>query len=326
LRQLSRGTQVFVIDPDNEYEELAKSVGGTFINLSADSEHKINPFDVTTTARDGSQIREHAQDLIEIIARMVANPEETNKAPALTSEERADLDEIILNLYSDTAGTPLLKQFRELAYKKGLVALCKKLDKYLSGTQEGIFNRPTNVKLDNRLVVFGIKDLQESTRQAMMMVVSTFIQNKVRTQPQKRILVIDEGWILLRNEESARFMEGLVRRARKYYLGVSIISQQANDFLDNKYGKAIASQSPLRILLHQDTTSIKRVTEEFGLSEYEKEYLTEGGVGDALIIADQHHVAVQILASKKEYPLITTNPAEISKKSKVQRKRRTPKK
>ena len=145
----------------------------------------------------------------------------------------------------------------------------------------------------------------------MMLIISNFVQNQVKAKPEKRLLIIDEGWLLLEHEESARFVAGLVRRARKYYLGVSIISQQANDFLKSDYGRAIASQSALRILMRQDTTTIKGVVSEFNLSEYEQQFLLTCDRGDALLIADQNHVAVQVVASEKEHPLITTNPMEL---------------
>lgn len=314
LRQLAQGTQVIVIDPEREYENLARSVNGTYINLSATSEQKINPFDTSSTSHTKEQLAEHAQDLIEIISRMVANPDKKDKKPALTAEERAVIDEVILKLYKGAKGkTPSLRKFYALAKKEGLISVCQRLEKYLTGTLEGIFNQPTNVELDNRLVVFDIKDLEESVRQPMMMVISTFVQNKVKANPEKRLLVIDEGWILLQDEESARFVAGMVRRARKYYLGVSIISQQANDFFESKYGRAIASQSSLRILLKQDSTTIKNVVEQFGLSEYEESLLLGFGPGDALIIADQNHVAVRIVAAATEHPLITTDPTEAIK-------------
>jgi conjugal transfer ATP-binding protein TraC len=193
----------------------------------------------------------------------------------------------------------------------GQLQLCERLEKYISGTLAHVFNAQTNIKLDNRLVIFDIKDLPESLRQIMMMIIANFVQNQVKAKPEKRLLVIDEGWMLLEHEESARFVSGLVRRARKYYLAVSIISQQANDFLHSEYGRAIASQSSLRILMKQDTTTIKGVVSEFNLSEYEESFLLTCGRGDALIIADQNHVAVRVIASPKEHPLITTNPAEL---------------
>jgi type IV secretory pathway VirB4 component len=189
--------------------------------------------------------------------------------------------------------------------------LCDRLEKYISGSLADVFNTQTNIELDNRLVIFDIKDLPESLRQIMMLIISNFVENQVKAKPQKRLLVIDEGWMLLQHEESARFVSGLVRRARKYYLGVSIISQQANDFLSNDYGRAIASQSSLRVLMRQDTTTIKNVASEFNLSEYEQNLLLTCEKGDALIIADQNHVAIKVVASDKEHPLITTNPAEV---------------
>ena len=160
-------------------------------------------------------------------------------------------------------------------------------------------------------MIFDIKDLPESLRKIMMLIISNFVKNQVMAKPEKRLLIIDEGWLLLEHEESARFVAGLVRRARKYYLGVSIISQQARDFLKSDYGRAIASQSALRILMRQDTTTIKGVVSEFNLSEYEQSFLLTCERGDALLIADQNHVAVKVVASDKEHPLITTNPAEL---------------
>ena len=145
----------------------------------------------------------------------------------------------------------------------------------------------------------------------MHMIIAQFVQNQVKTDPVKRIFVIDEAWLMLEHEESARFIAGMVRRARKYYLGVSIISQQANDFLSTNHGRAIASQSALRILMRQDTTTIKTVVSEFNLSEYEQQFLLTCERGDALIIADQNHVAVKVVASDKEHPLITTDPTEL---------------
>ncbi len=195
--------------------------------------------------------------------------------------------------------------------KLGHHSLSSKLEKYTRGSLTNILDSHTNINLDNRLVVFDIKDLPESLRQIMMMIIANFVQNQVKAKPEKRLLVIDEGWLLLEHEESARFVAGLVRRARKYYLAVSIITQQANDFLDNKYGRAIASQSALRILMKQDTTTIKKVAAEFKLSEQEQTELLTCDRGDAIIIADQNHVKVHIVASEEEHPLITTDPTEL---------------
>lgn len=303
LRQLMQGTKVIVIDPEREYKNLADSVKGTYIKLSAKSKEKINPFDLTTTSHTKDDLFEHAQDLTEVISLM---------AEGLSAREKAAVDKAILKIYSNAKKeAPLLEDLYAELKDLGQLKLRERLEKYISGSLAGVFNSQTNIKLNNRLVVFDIKDLPESLRQIMMMIIANFVQNTVKAKPEKRLLVIDEGWMLLEHEQSARFVTGLVRRARKYYLGVSIISQQANDFLHSEHGRAIASQSSLRILMKQDTTTIKGVVSEFNLSEYEEDYILQCGRGDALIIADQNHVAVKIVASKKEHPLITTNPAEL---------------
>ena len=303
LRQLMQGTRVIVIDPEREYKRLTESVKGTYIKLSAKSKQKINPFDLATTVHEISDLSEHTQDLMDVIGLM---------AESLTAREKAAIDKAVLKIYKKSkTKPPLLEDLYAELRKLGQLKLCEKLEKYISGSLADVFNAQTNVKLDNRLVIFDIKDLPENLRQIMMLIISNFVKNQVMAKPEKRLLIIDEGWILLQHEESARFVAGLVRRARKYYLGVSIISQQANDFLKSEYGRAIASQSALRILMRQDTTTIKGVVNEFNLSEYEQSFLLTCERGDALLIADQNHVAVKVVAAKKEHPLITTNPAEL---------------
>jgi len=303
LRQLMQGTKVIVIDPEREYKLLSESVRGTYIKLSAKSKEKINPFDLATTFHNRSDLSEHAQDLTEVISLM---------AEGLSGREKAAVDKAILKIYKAAKHKqPLLEDLYTELHTLGQLKLCERLEKYISGSLADVFNAQTNIKLDNRLVIFDIKDLPESLRQIMMLIISNFVQNQVKAVPEKRLLIIDEGWMLLEHEESARFVAGLVRQARKYYLGVSIISQQANDFLKSDYGRAIASQSALRILMRQDTTTIKNVVSEFNLSEYESSFLLTCERGDALLIADQNHVAVKVVASDKEHPLITTNPAEL---------------
>ena len=316
LRHLMQGTKVIIIDPEREYKQLSASVGGTYIKLSATSKEKINPFRFSQhSVTEENNLSEHIQDLTELISLMVGS---------LTSEERASVDRALLLTYKDAKLTPRknAKKQKEVEYPllkdlyKNLKAmkhkdLCDRLERFVKGSLSTVFDSQTNIKLDNRLIVFDIKDLNESIRSIMMMVVANFVNNEVKQNPQKRMLVIDEGWILLQEPESARFISGLVRRARKYYLGVTIISQQANDFLNQDYGKAIASQSSLRILMRQDTTTIKKVAEEFHLSAYEQHYLLTCDRGEALIIADQNHVAVKIVASEQEHPLLTTDPREV---------------
>ncbi|MFH0773435.1 MAG: ATP-binding protein [bacterium] len=326
LRQLMQGTKVIVVDPEREYKQLASSVNGTYIKLSAKSKEKLNPFDFSMSSSSGeNDLAEHIQDLTEIISLMVGG---------LTSDEKAAVDKGLLQTYKehgyamyysytpkenrDARGRklkkktyPLLKDFYKTLKAMKQKDLCNRLERFVKGSLSTVFDSQTNIELDNRLVIFDIKDLNESLRPIMMLVVANFVHSQVKSKPQKRILVIDEGWMLLQQEESARFISGLVRRARKYYLGVTIISQQANDFLTQEYGRAIASQSSLRILMKQDTTTIKKVAEEFNLSEYEQHFLLTCDRGEALIIADQNHVALKVVASEKEHPLLTTDPKEI---------------
>ena len=315
LRQLMQQTKVIVIDPEREYKQLAKSVKGTYIRLSATSKEKINPFDFSLKSFTGQNgLAEHIQDLTEIISLM---------ARSLTDEERAVVDKALIETYKQFGISmrkrnyeadqkfPLLKDFYKVLKKMKQKELCHRLDKFVSGSLSSVFDSQTNVDLSNRLVIFDIKDLDESLRQIMILVTANFVHSEVKSNPQKRILVIDEAWLLLQHEESARFLAGLVRRARKHYLGVTLISQQANDFLNQEYGRAIASQSSLRILMKQDTTSIKKVVQEFNLSEYEQQFLLTCDRGEALIIADQNHVAVKIVASEKEHPMLTTDPKDL---------------
>ena len=327
LRQLMQGTKVIVIDPEREYKQLAASVNGTYIKLSAKSKEKINPFDFSSSSYNKeNDLSEHIQDLTEIISLLLGG--------GLTAEEKAAVDRAIIQTYKehgfslsstykpkenrDKRGRkpkdrtyPLLSDFYKVLKSMKQKSLCNKLERFVKGSLSTVFDSQTNIELNNRLIIFDIKDLSESLRQIMMLVIANFVNSQVKSNPQKRILVIDEGWMLLEHEESARFISGLVRRARKYYLGVTLITQQANDFLSQEYGRAIASQSSLRVLMRQDTTTINKVTDEFRLSEYESNFLTTSGKGEALIIADQNHVAVKVVASEKEHPLLTTDPKEI---------------
>jgi conjugal transfer ATP-binding protein TraC len=308
LRQLLRKTKVIVIDPEREYESLAKSVGGSYIRVSPSSEERINPLELVRG--DKADLPEKIQDLSDLISLM---------ADGLSSEEKAILDKAILKTYQDSGifsktkkvnSYPLLKDLAKTLKTLKQDSLVKRLEKYLTGSASAPFSGQTNIKLDNRLIVFDIKDLPDSLRPIMMMLIAGFVQNEVKKDPVKRVLVVDEAWKLLEHEETARFLSGMVRRARKYHLGVTVISQQASDFLSQKYGSVIASQSSLRILLRQDSTTINSVVEQFGLSELEKDYLLTCGKGEAIVIADRQHVAVKVVASQIEHPLISTDPSE----------------
>lgn len=303
IRQLMQGVSVIVIDPEQEYLRLAESVGGISVKLSVASKQHLNPFDLNISGSKKRNPAEHIQDLTDIISLMV---------DGLSAREKAVVDKAIMAIYRQKKSKqPILEDFYQQLILNDELRLAERLDKYITGSLAQTFNQPTNIDLDNRLVVFDIKELPDSIRQIMMMVIANYVQNRVKENLQKRLLVIDEGWLLLEHEQSARFIAGLVRRARKYWLGVAIISQQANDFIASEYGRAIASQSALRILMRQDTTTIKNVVSEFQLSEYEQSYLLTCDKGEALIIADLNHVALSIVASSSEHPLITTDPNEV---------------
>ena len=303
IRQLAQGTDVIVIDPEREYKKLSDSVGGTTIKLSANSGEHINPFDDDLADKNDTGLANRIQDLTALISLM---------ADGLSPEEKALVDGAIIKTYAGSKHhQPTLKDFYNQIKVLGGHSLVVRLEKYVTGSLSGVFTSRTNINLANRLIVFDIKDMPEGLREIMMMVVASYIQTKVKSEIKKRLLVIDEGWMLLEHDQSAKFIAGLVTRARKYWLGVSIISQQANDFLSNEYGRAIASQRSLRLLMRQDTTSIANVTDEFLLSAFETEFLLTCGRGDGLIIADGNHVALSIVAAKGEHPLITTNPLEL---------------
>ena len=303
LRQLNNKTQVIVIDPESEYKNICNKVNGSYVEISVNSRFHINPFDTFESIRNRSKT-EYLQDITQLIEIL---------AEGLNPEEKAAVDRILINLYNNDSIEKNIISFQKIALKENQISLSERLEKYVSGSLSTLFTSPTNINMDNRLIVFDIKNLPDNIKNLMMLILSNFIYNKVKFEPKKRMLVIDEGWMLLENETTAKFISGLVRRARKYYLGVSIITQQANDFLNNHYGRAIASQSAMRILMKQDTTTINNVVKEFSLSSYERKYLLNCYRGDALMILDQNHVAVEIIASKSEHPLITTNPKETIK-------------
>ncbi len=303
MRQLIKDVQVIIIDPEQEYKKLSEEFDGTYIQLSTNSKQKINLFDLELSHQTKESLSDHIQNIISIISLMV---------DGLNSEDKSILDKAIINIYEKfKEETPILQNLYDEVKELGSQNLANRLEKFISGSLKEIFNFQTNIDLANNLIIFDIKDIADNLRQLVIMIISNFVNYQVKLNPKKRLLIIDEGWLLMQHEESAKFIAGLTRRSRKYYLGVSIISQQANDFLNNEYGKVIASQSSLRILMRQDSTTIKNVVQEFNLSEFEENFLLTSDQGEALIIADTYHVAVKITASKHEHPIITTNPNEI---------------
>ncbi len=316
IRSLMLGTDVIVIDPENEYKAMCDAVGGSFLTLSLNSNTRINPFDLPPTSdeTDGEDALRSATTLVHgLVSLMVGG---------LTPEEDSLLDKAIYEVYAlkdITADAethqnepPLMQDLQAVLDNfTGAESLSARLLKYTQGTFSGLFTKPTNIDLSNGLVVFSVRDLEEQLRPIGMYMILHYIWNKVRQNLKKRLLVVDEAWWMMQYEDSARFLYSLVKRARKYYLGVTVISQDVEDFLDSKYGRSIINNSSLQILLKQSTQASKKLTQVFNLTQGERMWLVECDVGQGLFFAGQSHVAIQIVASFQEDQVITTNPQQI---------------
>jgi len=320
LRSLMMGTDVLIIDPENEYQNLAEEVGGTYLRVSLNSERRINPFDLPLPMKDenlkpGDLLRASVINLQSLIKIMVKGE--------MTAQEESLLDRGLLDTYSlkgITMQTPNPSDFVPptmedlvdvLSGMKGAENLAKKLEKYTTGTFSGIFNKPTNVDLKNGLVVFCIRDLEEELRPVATFVILNYIWNRVRSSLKRRILVVDEAWSMMQHEESAKFLYGLVKRARKYYLGVTTITQDVEDFIKSDYGKPIITNSSMQLLLRQSPSAVPHLQKIFNLTEGEKYLLLNSGIGQGLFFAGNKHVAIQVIASYLEDQIVTTNPEQI---------------
>ncbi len=319
LRSLMFGTDVIVIDPENEYEALAQTVGGSYIKVSLTSDQRINPFDLPLPvneddARPGELLRENAITLSGLMSIMLGK---------LTPEEEALMDKAILQTYELKGITyetenpsefemPVMADLENvLSTMEGGKSLATRLEKYTKGTFSGLFSDQTNVDLGSGLVVFCIRDLEEQLRPVSMYILINFIWNKVRSQLKKRLLVIDEAWHMVQYEDSGRFLHNLTKRARKYYLGVTTITQDVEDFMESKWGKPIITNSSMQLLLRQAPVAMEKLQKTFNLTESEKYLLLNSGVGQGLFFAGNQHVAIHVIASYGENKIITTNPEEI---------------
>jgi type IV secretory pathway VirB4 component len=319
LRSLMFGTDVIVIDPENEYEALAKTVGGSYIKVSLTSDQRINPFDLPLSvheddARPGELLRENAIALSGLMSIMLGK---------LNPEEEALMDKAILQTYelkgiTTTTENPHELEMPVMADLKNVLdtmdggkSLATRLEKYTNGTFSGLFSDQTNVDLESGLVVFCIRDLEEQLRPVSMYILINFIWNKVRSKLKKRLLVIDEAWHMVQYEDSGRFLHNLTKRARKYYLGVTTITQDVEDFMDSKWGKPIITNSSMQLLLRQAPVAMEKLQKTFNLTESEKYLLLNSGVGQGLFFAGNQHVAIHVIASFGENKIVTTNPEEI---------------
>jgi len=317
IRYLMMGTDIIVIDPENEYERLARALGGSFFNISISSKDDINPFDIPIVPKDedpSDVLRSHIVNLAGLLKIMLGGK--------VSPEEDAILDRAITETYASreiVAGEdfsqrepPLLEDLETvLRNLEGGRGLAERLYKYTKGSFSGFINRPTNIDVKNRLIVFSIRDLEEELRPIAMYVVLNFIWNTVRAELKRRLLFVDEAWIMMKYEESASFLFGLVKRARKYYLGVSTITQDVEDFLRSPYGRPIVTNSAVQILLKQAPATIDIMAKAFDLTEHEKSMLLEAEIGEGLFAAGKKRVAIRLISSYFEDQLITTNPAQL---------------
>lgn len=316
LRSMMFGTEVIVIDPEQEYRYLAEAVGGAYLQIAIASDHRINPFDLPELGEDEnpeSVLRENITRLLGLISLMV---------DGLSAEEQSIVDNALWETYAlkdITRGArwtkpevPTLQDFYNITKDMdGGKNVAVRLQRFVEGTFAGVFNRATNIDLDQQLIVFNIRDMEEELRPIAMYVVLGFIWNRIRSQLKKRILVVDEAWIMMRNEESAKFLFSMAKRARKYYLGVTTITQDISDFLGSKYGKPIVTNSSIQLLLRQSPAAIDALSEVFYLTDHEKFRLLESDVGEGIFFAGLKHVAIKVVASYAEDQVITSDPQQI---------------
>jgi type IV secretory pathway VirB4 component len=316
LRTLMFETEVIIIDPEREYEYLAESVGGRYFNISLTSEHHINPFDLPIPTEDESPsevLRSNIVNLVGLFRVMFGG---------LSPEEDAIVDRAVTETYAlkditgDTDFTkmepPLLSDFETvLAGIDGSDSLQKKLSKYTTGTWSGFINQPSNVDINKKLVCFSIRDMEDELKPVAMYIITHYIWNAVRKQIKKRLLVVDEAWIMMKNDDTASFLYGLAKRGRKYYLGLATITQDVGDFLRSPYGLPIITNSSIQLLLKQSPSSIEQVQKVFNLTDEEKFLLLESGVGEGIFFAGLKHVAIKTVASYTEDQIITSDPSQI---------------
>ncbi|MDD2354314.1 MAG: ATP-binding protein [Patescibacteria group bacterium] len=317
LRSLMLGTDVIVIDPEYEYKHLSEAVGGTYINISLSSENKINPFDLPASvggeARPKDIIRSAVITLKGLVRLMIGK---------MTYDEDSIMDRALLETYAKKDITPdadlsqieppIMSDLEEvLDGMEGGNELALRLRKFTKGTFAGLINTPTNVEMSNQLVCFSVRDLEDELRPIAIYTIINYIWNIVRSEMKKRILVIDEAWWMMQHEDSAKFIFALVKRCRKYYLGVTTITQDVNDFLTSPYGQAIVTNSSMQILLKQSPAAIDLVQKTFILTEGERYLLLECGIGEGIFFAGNKHVAMKVVASYTEDQLITSDPRQL---------------
>ncbi|MFA5961416.1 MAG: ATP-binding protein [Parcubacteria group bacterium] len=319
LRSMMVGTDVIIIDPENEYKHLCDTVEGTFIKISLNSPNHLNPFDLPKVGDDEDPediLRNNIANLLGLLHIMLGS---------ITPEEDSVLDRAIHETYSikDITGETNLNALNKDSFPTmsdlyqilrsldGGEVLAVRLEKYTQGIFAGFLNNTTNIKVDNQLVVFNIRDMEEELRPVAMYIILQFIWNEMRTNMKKRLVLVDEAWVMMKYEDAASFLFGIAKRCRKYYTGLTTITQDVNDFLSSRYGKAIVTNSSLQLLLKQSPAGIDVITDTFYLTDQEKFLLLESNVGEGIFFAGTNHVAIKVVASYSEDQIITTDPSQL---------------
>ncbi len=326
LRTMMMGADVVIIDPENEYQKLSDAVGGSYIRLSLNSDTRINPFDLPRVIDSDEADNALRANIITLhgLFRLMLGGTSRGQQIGLSPAEEADLDQALIDTYARAGITsdplthnstpPTISNLYDTLVHMGGTGpqLAQRLRKYTTGTFAGIFSQQSNININNPMVVFNIRDLEDDLRPVAMYIVLSHVWNIVRTDQKKRMLIVDEAWQLMQYDDSANFLFSLAKRARKYYLGLTTISQDVEDFMGSKMGRAIVSNSSMQLLLKQSSSAVDVLSDVFKLTEEERKRLANFPVGQGLFFAGSNHVHIQIIASDTEHKLITTNPGEKS--------------
>lgn len=332
LRSLMMGTEIIIIDPENEYERMCDAVGGAYVRLSLNSTTRINPFDlprVVDTEEADNALRSNLITLHGLLRLMMGGAQtqmlgaQASLVPALSPSEEADLDAALITTYEKAGITqdplthgsipPTIADLYDTLLHMGGNGpqLAQRLRKYTAGTFAGLFSQQSNIDINNPMVVFNVRDLEDELRPVAMYIVLNYIWNKTKSDQRKRILIVDEAWQLMKYEDSANFLFSLAKRARKYNLGITTITQDVEDFMGSRMGRAIVANASMQLLLKQSPSAIDVLTDVFKLTSEERNRLGQFPVGQGLFFAGQNHVHIQVVASQQETMLITTNPSQV---------------
>ncbi|WKZ30695.1 MAG: ATP-binding protein [Candidatus Dojkabacteria bacterium] len=318
VRSLMFGTELIIIDPEKEYERLCQAVGGAYISFSQDKGDKMNPFELSGLGQDEDELRIKMLSLQGFFRLMMGqlNPIEIailDRALILTYREKG----ITLDPATQrNADYPLLEDLYKVL--KGMAepearSMASRLERYIIGSAKGVFNERSTVEINNPFTVFSIRDMADELRPMVMYLMLDYIWTRIRRDMKRRILIVDEAWYMMQNEDSAKFLYGMAKRARKYYLGLTTITQDVDDFLKNDMGRAIITNSSIQFLMKQSPAAIDRLTGTFNLSEGEKQYLLTADKGQGLFFAGANHVAIQVVSSQAEHELITSDPKDLER-------------